>query len=253
MEIILQKYIAQSGLCSRRQAEELIRRGQVTVNGAKAELGMKADEGDEVRVRGKRIILAKKKIYIILNKPKGYTCTNRKFPGEKNVFELFKTKERLFVVGRLDKESRGLVLLTNDGEMTLRLTHPKFEHLKVYKVEITPNKYFNINGETKRNWKLSASQARREIGKLVIKLEQGIDIGEGDGLVRVKRAKYLGDGNFEIVLTEGKKRQIRRMFKALEYEVADIKRTAIGGIELGDLPEGKWRYLAKGEIRLLLG
>jgi pseudouridine synthase len=253
-KIILQKFIAQSGLYSRRQAEELIRRGKVMVNGEKAELGMKADEQDDMRVNGKRVILAKEKIYIILNKPKGYVCTNRRFPGEKNVFELLNNVETngrssLHIVGRLDKDSRGLVLLTNDGDLAMKLTHPRYGYNKIYEVEITSKEYFEFNGETKRNWKLSASQARREIGKLANKLEQGVDIGEEDGMVKAKRARYLGEGKFEIVLTEGKKRQIRRMFRVFGYRVEDLVRTAIGPIRLGNLLEGKWRHLPKNEIR----
>ena len=241
MKIVLQKFIAQSGYCSRRQAEELIRLGKVLVNGELAELGMKADEKDEVRVRGhrqsgagKRIAINKEKIYIILNKPRDYTCTNRKFEGEKNVFDLVKIKERLFVVGRLDKDSRGLVLLTNDGDLTQKLTHPKFEHEKEYLVTITNCQLQITNDE------------------IIKKLKEGIEIGDGDGVVRVKNIKYLGDNKFAIILTEGKKRQIRRMFKAVGCDIKDLVRVRIGNIELEKLPEGKFRFLNESKVKKIL-
>jgi pseudouridine synthase len=243
MKIILQKFIAQAGIASRRRAEELIRTGKVSVNSRPAELGMKADENDEVRVGGKRIFLKSEKIYILLNKPVGYVCTNRKFKGEKNIFELVNIKERLFTVGRLDKDSRGLVFLTNDGDLALRLEHPRYGHEKKYSVRIAANqKRISTNHESlSGNW----------ISMIIKKLESGIDIGEGDGIVKMKRIKYLGDNKFELVLAEGKKRQIRRMFSALGYEVMDLMRVSIGSLELGNLPIGKWRYLSVEEVRSL--
>lgn len=290
MKMVLQKFIADSGLCSRRQAEELIKAGKVKVNGERAGLGARVDGGDEVVVGGKKIGLANKKIYIILNKPKGYTCTSRKFKGEKNVFDLLNkipSREgwmrsgaeqtgcvtvdhghtprrfapplsrgellRLFVVGRLDKDSRGLVLLTNDGKLAQKFTHPKFEHEKRYIVEtqdLASNKII-------QNSKFKNQKFNSKLKKIIIQFSSGIDIGDGDGIVRAKKIKYLGDNTsassvhskFEIVLTEGKKRQIRRMFKAVGYEVADLVRTAIGKLELGNLPEGKWRYLNDSEMK----
>jgi len=232
MKIVLQKFIAESGYCSRRQAEELIRLGKVLVNGELAELGMKADEKDEVKVRGKRIAINKEKIYIILNKPKDYTCTNRKFEGEKNVFDLIYAPERLFIVGRLDKDSRGLILLTNDGDLTQKLTHPKFEHEKEYEVEI---------------FEFSNSRIFKPDG-IVKELKKGIDIGDGDGVVRAKNARYLGDNKFKVILTEGRKRQIKRMFRALGCEVKDLVRVRIGKTELGDLPEGKYKFIQEIKI-----
>ena len=244
MKIVLQKFIAQAGFSSRRKAEDLIRNKMVLVNGQPAELGMKVDENDDVKVRGEKIKLANEKIYIMLNKPKGYTCTNRKFPGEKNVFELLMKpptspqpspyKEeggRLFIVGRLDKNSRGLVLLTNDGDLTQKLTHPKYEHEKEYFVET-------------RHCLVSTDV-------LTKKLKTGVDIGEGDGMARAKDAKYIENNKLKIILTEGKKRQIRRMFKILGCDVIDIIRTRIGNLKLDDLPEGQWRYLENEEIKNL--
>jgi pseudouridine synthase len=270
MPMVLQKFIAGSGYCSRRQAEELIKRyvetrrgASITVNGQPAELGMTVNEGDDVRINNKKIVLAKEKIYIILNKPKGYVCTNRKFIGEKNIFGLLIKDNnsnafvksdnaprrfapplwrgdfpRLFVVGRLDKDSRGLALLTNDGELTQKLTHPKFEHEKKYTVETHCN-------------------ASLQTTEIIRKFKKGIDIGDGDGTAKAKDVKYLGpsassgQAKFEIILTEGKKRQIRRMFRAIGCEVIDLVRTGIGKLELGKLPEGKWKYLNNSEIENL--
>ena len=227
MKIVLQKFIAESGYCSRRQAEELIRNKKVTVNGEVAELGVKVDENDEVKVRGKKIVLNKEKIYIVLNKPKGYTCTNRQFEGEKNVFDLVKTKERLFVVGRLDKDSRGLVLLTNDGDLALKMTHPRYEHEKEYIAEIFKFSNFQIFKPE----------------RIVKEFIEGVDIGDGDGIVRAKKVQYLGENKFKIILTEGKKRQIRRMFEAVGCEIKDLVRVRIGKIELGNLAEGKFKKI----------
>jgi len=239
MKIPLQKFIANSGYCSRRKAEELIRNSArssqfetVLVNGRPAELGMAVSRSDEVKIKGKKIELSKNKIYIKLNKPNGYTCTNRKFEGETNIFDLVKTEERLFVVGRLDKNSRGLILLTNDGELTQKLTHPKFEHEKKYQVEIK-------------------SQNNIKTENVIQKLKEGVDIGEGDKIVKAKKVRYLRNNKFEIILTEGKKRQIRRMFNALGIDIIDLVRVEISGLKLENLAEGKWEYLSASEIQKL--
>ncbi|MFA6393606.1 MAG: pseudouridine synthase [Patescibacteria group bacterium] len=237
MKVILQKYIAQSGLASRRAAEILIRQGKVFVNGKKAQIGMAVDIGDapEVKVGGKKLRLPEEKIYTKLNKPSGYTSTARKFKGEKNVFDLIKLKERLFIVGRLDKDSRGLILLTNDGELANKLTHPRYEKEKEYIAEISNSKF----------------QIPKREKEVVFQFTEGIDIGEGDGIVKAKKVKYLGDNKFNLVLTEGKKRQIRRMFKKLGLEVRDLVRVRIGKLELGNLKEGEWKKLTEDEIKKL--
>lgn len=229
--LVLQKFIARSGFCSRRKAEELIKQGKVFVNGKVATAGARAGEEDEVKIGGEKIGLPKEKIYIKMNKPVGYTCTTRRFKGEKNIFSLIGRKERLFVAGRLDKDSRGLILLTNDGDLTQRITHPSFGHKKNYLVELESSA---INPEA-----------------IIKRFKVGIDIGEGDGLSVAKGVKYLGDKKFEITLGEGKKRQIRRMFGVLGLRVKDLVRVSIGTLELGDLPEGRWRPLRKKEIEEL--
>lgn len=236
MKINLQKFIASSGICSRRKAGDLIKQGRVMVNGKLAELGMRADESDKVEVGGKVLNLAGNKIYIKVNKPVGYTCTNQKFSGEKNIFELVDLKSsaeesaRLFIVGRLDKDSRGLVLLTNDGEMAQWLAHPSFEHEKKYEVRIKNRGEGIMNG--------------REAEEIIRKFKNGVDIGKDiSEIARAKDVKYLGDNKFLVVLTTGKKRQIRRMFYSLGYDVEDLLRTGIGNLELGNLKEGEWEYV----------
>lgn len=230
--MILQKIIAQSGYSSRRQAEKLIREGAVKVNGRVATVGQEAEpEGDVITVKGKVIGTEAEKIYIKLNKPGGYVSTNRRFPGEKNIFELVKLPTRLFAVGRLDKGSRGLVLLTNDGGLAQRLAHPRFGHEKVYEAK--------VSGKVEKPQMIAK------------KLVAGVDIGLGDGIAKAKRADYLQKGIFVITLDEGKKRQLRRMFKALELEVVDLRRISLASLKLGSLPEGKWAQLTKEEINNL--
>ncbi len=246
-KLILQKFIVDSGFCSRRQATELIRAGKVTVNGEVAEPGMKVFSNDDVRIGKKRLPGEPEKIYLIINKPDGYVCTNRTFTGEKNVYDLLLDrqgekaypKQRLFVVGRLDKNSRGLVLITNDGDMAQRVSHPRFGHEKVYAVKL----------------RMTNDECQKNKDRLIKNLVKGVDIGEGDGVVRAKKAEYLGENKFKVILTQGVKRQIRRMFKTLGIEVIDLKRTRIGctkcGIELGDLRCGRWRKLKLEEIEKL--
>ena len=227
--MILQKAISTSGYCSRRKADELIRAGFVRVNGEMATIGDQADpERDNITIKGKSLSGPENKIYIKLNKPLGYTCTNKKFKSEKNIFDLVTIPERLFAVGRLDKDSHGLVLLTNDGDLAQRLAHPRFQHEKMYEVKVR---------EEVKN-----PQA------VMNKLMKGIDIGEGDGTARIKSVKYLQDRVFIINLTEGKKRQIRRMFDFLGLRVIDLQRIGLAGLGIGILKDGSWVYVSKEEV-----
>ncbi|MGI6637003.1 MAG: pseudouridine synthase [Minisyncoccales bacterium] len=221
MKVKLQKYIADSGYSSRRRAEELIKEKKVQVNGKLATIGMRVDEEDTVVVEGKRIRTSKKdRVYILLNKPKGYTCTNREIPGEKNVFSLVSPKERLFVVGRLDKNSRGLVILTNDGDFTYKMTHPSFACEKEYKVELG-----------------------KEVGAKIIEgLKKGVDIGE-KSVAKILEIEKISPKRYKIVMTEGKRRQIRRMFEAFGRTVTDLQRVRIDRYRLGRLKEGEWKQI----------
>ncbi|MFH1564637.1 MAG: pseudouridine synthase [bacterium] len=244
MKINLQKFIAASGHCSRRKAGDLIKEKKIKVNGKLAELGMKVDENDKVEVvaQNRTTVLnyspeqPENLIYIKLNKPIGYTCTNRKFKGEKNIFELLtafpQNTNRLFAAGRLDKNSRGLVLLTNDGDLVQKLTHPSFGHEKEYLVSIIPTD--------------KGSASRRRVVKTILeKFQSGIRIP--DGMAKAKEIKYLNNNKFSIILTMGKKRQIREMFKKMGYDVKDLQRVRIGGLKLGDLKEGGFEVLSKQE------
>ncbi len=239
--IVLQKYIASSGYCSRRQAEELIREKRVSVNGRPAELGQRVVAGDQVMVGRDKIGSSDKKIYIKLNKPRDYVCTSREFKDELNIFDLLpKTiNARLFVVGRLDKNSRGLLILTNDGDLAQKISHPKYESEKVYKVLV----------KTEDRNDLLLPQAE----KIIDRFKGGVDIGEDDGVVWAKKVSYLGYNRFVITLTQGKKRQIRRMFEAVGLKVSDLVRTEISGILLGQLDEGRWEYMTEAEIKRLEG
>lgn len=234
MKKILQKIIAEAGYCSRRAAEDLIRRGQVKLNDVTAKPGDMADENDKIKVRGQIIGAAREKIYIKMNKPIGYTCTNRQFKGEKNIFELAESlPSGVFTIGRLDKNSRGLILITNDGDLTLKLTHPRMAHEKVYEVRVRAD----ISDIT--------------VNKIKTNFTKGISFGLEEGVAKAKKVEYFDEGMFKIILCEGKKRQIRRMFESVGIRVIDLKRISFAGLELGNLPEGKWGYLNKSEIERL--
>lgn len=236
--IILQKQIARLSNYSRRKAEELIRLGRVKVNGELAFLGQTVNpEKDVIEVGGKKLSGSTELIYLKFNKPRGYVSTTAKFPEEKSIFDLVKVKERLFPIGRLDKGSRGLMILTNDGNLTQRLSHPRFGHEKVYEVKVSGGK----------DRKISDSLAYKVIGSC----RKGINIGEGDGIVKVQDVSYLSNNVFRLVLEEGKKRQIRRMFETLGFKVLDLARTEISGLKLGILKEGAWERLNSKEIEEL--
>ena len=228
MTIVLQKFIADGGLCSRRKAEELIRQGKVKVNGEVAELGCRVSESDRVVVSGRRVIASnKEKIYIKLNKPVGYVCTNRRFLGEKSVFDLVDVASRLVCAGRLDKDSRGLVLLSNDGDWINKITHPSGENEKEYLVKVNFYKGNEINYK-----------------KLFKQLLEGVR--EGGDVLKVKKVELLDEGYFKVVLEYGKKRHVRRMFQAMGLHVKALKRVRVGNIKLGSLNEGMWEGIKVG-------
>ena len=228
----LTKYLASHGPWSRRQAESLIRAGRVKVNNEPAYLGqIITDPSAVVKVDG-RLIASQEPapVYLMMNKPVGYTCTNRQLAHEKNIFELVNYRDRLFVAGRLDKNSHGLVLLTNDGALATKLTHPRFAHVKTYEVTIKPE--------------LSPSN----FSKLQTFLSQGHKLYDGQGLARAKINRQLASNRLEIILEQGQKRQIRLLLGLAGYTVIDLKRTGIGPLRLGRLPVGAVRPLNKTEI-----
>ena len=218
---------------SRRRCEELISQGRVQVNGkVVTEPGTKVDGSEEIRVDGKVIRPGNKKVYILLNKPAGYISSSKDQFSRKTVIDLVSSvTERVYPVGRLDYDTSGLIILTNDGEFANMLMHPRHEVEKVYKAEV--------------EGKLNAGE--------VEKLEKGLDIG---GYVTAPASvRIIGESSYrsvvEIRMHEGKNRQVRRMFEAIGHPVIRLKRTAIGGITAGGLEEGRWRYLSKAEVEKL--
>jgi 23S rRNA pseudouridine2604 synthase len=223
----LNKFIAETGVCSRREADKWIEAGRVTCNGETATLGTQVSEGDEVRIDGKLIGAKKKQIYIVLNKPIGIICTTE--PDIKdNIIEFVGHRERIFPIGRLDKDSEGLILLTNDGDIVNEILRSENNHEKEYMVTVD-----------------------RAITDLALKmLAGGVKImGQTTKPSKVSR---LGQNAFRIILTQGLNRQIRRMCSALGYKVQRLKRVRIMNVKLGNLESGKWRYLSESELAGLL-
>lgn len=224
----LQKYLADAGVCSRRRGETLIREGRVTVNGRVVrEMGVKIDpEADTVAVSGRPVTSAGSEIYIMLNKPRGYISSCR-HGRRKIVLDLVDINQRVYPVGRLDKDSTGLLLLTNNGRLHYRLTHPSFEHEKEYIVK------------TKKPVS-DADLAALAAGVLL------------NGRPTRPAAVYReGSHEFGIILQEGRNRQIRRMVEALGNGVVHLHRIRMAVLHLGNLAAGQWRYLSSAEVDAL--
>ncbi|HHV95477.1 MAG TPA: rRNA pseudouridine synthase [Clostridiaceae bacterium] len=233
-KVRLQKYIAQSGIASRRKAEDLIKSGMVKVNGKVVlEPWVMVDDSDDVRVNDKPIFREKRLVYIMLNKPVGYITTAKEQFSRKTVLDLIKgIPERIFPVGRLDYDTSGLLLLTNDGQFAYKLTHPKYEIKKVYIAKVK-----GIPSEDE------------------IKIfETGLEIDDYiTAPAKLKIRKILGNKSIlEIVIHEGRNRQIRKMCEAIGHPVIELCRISIGNVSLGSLPVGKWRYLTKKEVQSLM-
>lgn len=233
-EIRLQKLLSERGIASRRKAEELIEQGKVKVNGHVAKLGDKVDSHkDIVTVSGKRIGKAEMPVYIMLHKPRGYITTLSDEKGRKCVAELVKdVGVRVFPVGRLDRDSEGLLLLTNDGDFANAIIHPASHVAKRYRVTL----HSDITDEQ------------------VLAFQEGIVL---DGQKTAPAELYViskepGRTVVEVVLYEGRNRQIRRMCEQLGLEVVRLRRTTIGGVKLGMLAPGKWRHLDPKEVKMLL-
>ena len=233
MGVRLNKYIADAGICSRRKADELIGNGNVKVNGAvMKELGYQVEDGDVVMVNGKKIESVGKKVYVVVNKPLGYITSMDDDKDRKTVAELVSDiPERLFPVGRLDYNTSGLLIMTNDGQLTYTLTHPKHEVYKTYIAKVAG----------------VLSDAR------IAKLRKGVDIG---GFItspaKVKVIKQMPrHAIVEISIREGKNRQVRKMFAAVGNKVQELQRVSIGEIKLGRLMEGHYRKLNREEIEYL--
>jgi len=225
--IRLNKYIASSGLCSRREADTLIENGKVTINGIVALQGSKVNPGDIVEVSGRKISPDNEMIYIAFNKPLGITCTtDRRDPS--NIIDYIGFDERIFPVGRLDKNSSGLILLTNDGSIVNKLLRAENGHEKEYLV--------TVNRPYDKDFIRSMESGVPVLGQLTLPC----------------KIKPSGDKSFRIILHQGLNRQIRRMCEYLGYKVTRLKRIRFMNIKLGDLEPGKWRYLTADEKKELL-
>ena len=231
----LNKFLSNSGIASRRKCDELIKEGKVFVNGKVAsELGMQINEKkDKVTAMGKVVKLPSSFVYIKLNKPKGYACTASDEKGRKTIYQLIDTTERLFSIGRLDYDTEGLILLTNDGDFANRVAHPKFLIEKEYRV--------TVEGELKES-------------ELAV-LRRGVVI-EGTRMPSARVEFLSSDGKFtklSVVIDEGQNRQIRRMFEAIGKTIKLLKRVRIGQVRLGGLKRGDYKDLTEEELNNLVG
>lgn len=231
----LQKYIASCGVASRRAAEKMIEDGRVSVNGQTVtEQGVKVTPKDKVLLDGKPIKPENKKVYIMMNKPEGYICAVSDDRDRPCVVDLVEgIEERIFPVGRLDYDTTGLLLLTNDGEFMQSLTHPSYEIWKTYRAVVkgTPNE------------------------KNVEEFARGIELEDGKTEPAVLEVVgYKGkNAVVEVSIKEGRNRQVRRMMEAINHRVIKLKRVKIGGLDLGDLKTGAWRYLKERDFKDLMG
>ncbi len=224
----LNKYISETGVCSRREADKWIEAGRVTLNGQAASLGTQVAEGDEVRIDGDSIGVKKKQVYIALNKPVGIICTTEAHI-EDNIIDHVGYPERIFPVGRLDRDSEGLILLTNDGDIVNEILRSENNHEKEYLVTVD-----------------------RPITDLSLRMmADGVKImGE---VTKPSKVARLDAQSFRIILTQGLNRQIRRMCSALGYKAQRLQRVRIMNIHLGNLQPGQWRHLTPAEVAGLMG
>jgi 23S rRNA pseudouridine2604 synthase len=223
MEVSLNKYISESGFCSRREADKYIEQCRVTINGQDANKGNRVKLGDDVRIDGERIKKKVLPIYIALNKPKGVTCTTD-LKDKANIIDFINHKNRIFPIGRLDKLSEGLIFLTNDGDIVNKILRAGNNHEKEYFVTVDKT----ISPD------------------FINKMRNGVKIL---GTVTKKCfVKQEGDNRFKIILVQGLNRQIRRMCEALGYNVVALKRVRIMNFTVSNLPTGKWRYFTPTEI-----
>ena len=220
----LNKAIAQTGFCSRREADKFIEKGEVLVNGEKAVMGQQVSPNDSISVKGKQLGSRKPPVYIAFNKPVGVTCTTDS-RIKNNIIDYIDYSERIFNVGRLDKDSEGLILLTNDGDIVNKMLRAENGHDREYIVTVDKK----INDD------------------FIYKMGRGVPIL---GVMTMPcKVRKINDKSFSIILKQGLNRQIRRMCSHLGYEVVSLKRVRIMNISLGNLPYGKWRYITPKELK----
>lgn len=222
-QIRINKYLSQCGYCSRREADRLLEQGKICIDGRVAQLGDQVHEGQSVTVNGKMVGREEKKIVIAFHKPAGIVCTSSK-KDKNNIIDFIGFESRIYPVGRLDKDSTGLILLTNDGELTDRVLRGKNGHEKEYLVEVN-------------------KPMKKEIAAA---MSQGVPIL--NTVTRPCSVQILDRCTLRIVLTQGLNRQIRRMCEYFGYKVVRLQRIRIMNIRLGELPEGEWRYLSEEEM-----
>ncbi len=228
----INKFIAQSGVCSRRKADELIVKGKVKVNGEVISLlGYDVQNKDIVEVDGKTISTSEKLVYFMLNKPKGIISSSSDEKGRKTVIDLIKTTERIYPIGRLDYDSEGLILLTNDGELSYKLTHPKMQISKTYIVKI----------------KGDILESELAVLRNGVKIK---DVKYNKCKIKVLE-KEKNSTKLEIIITEGKNREIRNMLAFINKEIILLKRVKIAELKLGGLSRGEYRELKDYEINYL--
>jgi 23S rRNA pseudouridine2605 synthase len=229
----LNRFLARSGVCSRRNADLLIQAGRVAVNGIPVKkLGVQVDENqNEVTVDGKKVSLNQNLLYLLLNKPKDYLSTVKDNFRRPTVLDLVGKEKNIFPVGRLDKDTEGVLLLTNDGELTFRLTHPRFEIEKTYRV--------TVKGRMD-----SEALTRLKQG---IRLEEGV-MARGEGRI-IQRGEEKSV--FQLTLREGRKREVKMMCQAIGLQVIELKRIEFAGLTTKGLKVGEWRYLSEGEVTRL--
>jgi 23S rRNA pseudouridine2604 synthase len=225
----LNKFISETGVCSRREADAWIDAGRVSVNGRRAELGTQVGEGDTVEVDGKPVGAKRKPVYIALNKPVGITCTTERHVAG-NIVDFVGHRERIFPIGRLDKESEGLILLTNQGDIVNEILRVENHHEKEYVVTVD-----------------------RPYDDAFLKgMAGGVRLPELEVTTRPCKLERIAPKVFRIVLTQGLNRQIRRMCEVFGYDVRRLQRVRVVNIRLGELKVGKWRDLSDAELRGLL-
>ncbi|MBP9780052.1 rRNA pseudouridine synthase [Candidatus Gracilibacteria bacterium] len=243
----LQKYLSQAGICSRRKGEEYIERGLVFVNDIVAHIGQVIDpEVDKVRIGDEIVKEQSELVYYVYNKPRDIvtTCLSGQ-EGEKGIMDVIDIPERVFPVGRLDKETTGLILLTNDGRLSNYLIHPRYEHEKEYMVEV----YGKIEDEALEQMSRGVKIELKENGSRTRKVNRNTETESPMKLYKTRPCEIerLSSSKFTIILREGKNRQIRRMVEVIGSDIKKLKRIRIENIHLGDLKEGEYRRMTETE------
>ncbi len=231
MEVRINKYLAEAGVASRRQADKLVESGAVTINGITAKNADRVCEGDIVCVKGKQVFKEEEKHVVAFYKPEGVTCTKQDKYAKVTIDDVFRYPLRLNYAGRLDKDSKGLLIMTNDGELIDRMMRARNHHEKEYIVKV--------------NHKITE--------EFVKKMSEGVYLDELEVETRPCKVSRVGDYTFRIILTQGLNRQIRRMCMALGYQVESLMRVRIMNIEIGNLKPGEYRRIEGEELKILYG